>query len=230
MMRTLLLLLAGLHAGSAAAGVAVTSADAGSTAATDAVAKTGSTPPPADLAKARDAFLTQLRTHCGKAYAGRVVTDTPPSADNPFAGKPLIMHIRDCTADTLRIPFHVGDDRSRTWVITRLDGGQLRLKHDHRHKDGSSDAMTLYGGETAGADRDAAPERWRYEFPADAESRALFQRLDKAVSIPNVWALELGGKQFVYELARPGRLFRVEFDLSKPQPLPAAAWGAESRK
>ena len=226
-MRSLFLLLAGLCAGSATAGVTVTSADAGTTAATDAVAKTGSTTPPVDLAKASDAFLAQLRTHCGKAYAGRVVTDTPPSADNPFVGKTLVMHIRDCTADTLRIPFHVGDDRSRTWVITRLDGGQLRLKHDHRHKDGSSDAMTMYGGETAGADRDAAPDRWRYEFPADAESRALFQRLDKAVSIPNVWALELDGKQFVYELARPGRLFRVEFDLGKPQPLPAAAWGTK---
>ncbi|MCQ4164636.1 hypothetical protein [Tahibacter harae] len=228
-MRSLFLLLAGLYAGSAAAGVAVISADAGA-APEPAAAKADSAKPAPDAAAARDAFLAQLRAHCGKAYAGRIVADTPPSADNPFAGKPLVMHLRDCTADTLRIPFHVGDDRSRTWIITRLDGGRLRLKHDHRHEDGSSDAMTPYGGETQAADRDAAADRWRYEFPADAESKALFQKLDRAVSIPNVWALELDGQRFIYELARPGRLFRVEFDLGKPQKLPPAAWGAESRK
>ena len=29
------------------------------------------------------------------------------------------MHVRDCSERELRIPFHVGDDRSRTWVVTR---------------------------------------------------------------------------------------------------------------
>lgn len=226
-MRSLLLLLAGLYAGAAAAGVAVVSADAGTAPDSAAATKADPAKPAPDAAAVRDAFLAQLRAHCGKAYAGRVVTDTPPSADNPFAGKHLVMHVRDCTADVLRIPFHVGDDRSRTWIITRLDGGQLRLKHDHRHEDGSADAMTMYGGETLAADRDTAADRWRYEFPTDAQSKALFQQLDRAVSIANVWALELDGQRFVYELARPGRRFRVEFDLSKPQKVPPAAWGVK---
>ncbi len=30
---------------------------------------------------------------------------------------------------------------------------------------------------------------------------------------------------FAYELTRPGRRFRVEFDLSAPVPVPPAPWG-----
>jgi hypothetical protein len=231
-MRPRLLLLAGVLAGPVAAGVVLTSAsvdgDAATAAATTAAAPSSpsATAPPA---AARAAFLSQLRGHCGKAYAGRIVADTPASADNPFAGKTLVMHVRDCGAEQIRIPFHVGDDRSRTWVITPLEDGQLRLKHDHRHADGSADALTMYGGQTQGKAANSAGS-WRYEFPADAESKAMFQQQDRAVSIPNVWALELDAKRFVYELARPGRLFRAEFDLSKPQKTPPAPWGAPAGK
>ena len=51
-------------------------------------------------------------------------------------GQRLVMHVRDCSADEVRIPFWVGEDHSRTWVVTRTETG-LRLKHDHRHEDGS---------------------------------------------------------------------------------------------
>lgn len=172
------------------------------------------------------AFLGQLSSLCGKAFEGRVVADTPASADDPFAHRRLVMHVRECRAGEVRVPFHVGDDRSRTWVITHDAGQQsLRLKHDHRHADGSSDTLTMYGGDSRAA---AAPAAglWRVEFPADAGSQALFRRLDRAVSVDNVWAIELDKRRFVYELARPNRLFRVEFDLTRPQPLPPAPWGA----
>jgi len=164
--------------------------------------------------------LAPLRALCGRAYAGRVVADTPASADAPFAGKTLVMHVRDCRAGEVRIPFHVGDDRSRTWVVDVLADGRLRLKHDHRHRDGSADALTRYGGEQR-----PAAEAGRWEFPADAESQALFRRLGREVSLGNVWALEVAPQRFVYELARPGRLFRVEFDLSAPVPAPPPPWG-----
>lgn len=174
------------------------------------------------------AFLRQLRSLCGKAFEGRVVADTPASADDPFANRRLVMHVRECSADEVRVPFHVGDDHSRTWVITHDAGLQsLRLKHDHRHADGSSDALTMYGGDSPAAAFPAAAA-WRVEFPADAESQALFRQLDRAVSVDNVWAIELDTRRFVYELARPSRLFRVEFDLTRPQPLPPAPWGAAS--
>jgi hypothetical protein len=95
------------------------------------------------------AFMTAIDRHCGNAYAGRVLVDTPATPDSPFAGKRLVMHVRDCGDDVVRIPFHVGEDHSRTWVFSRVSDG-LRLKHDHRHEDGSPDAVTMYGGDSAG--------------------------------------------------------------------------------
>jgi hypothetical protein len=107
-------------------------------------------------------------------------------------------------------------------VITRTASG-LRLKHDHRHEDGSPDESTMYGGDTA-----QAGTAIRQEFPVDAESVAMFGRLGMTASVTNTWAIEIvPGEQFVYELSRPGgRLFQVEFDLSKPVPAPPAPWGA----
>ena len=168
-----------------------------------------------------DAFFAAVAAHCGKAFAGRVVSTDP--ADKDMAGKPLVMHVRQCSADEIRIPFHVGDDRSRTWVLTRTATG-LRLKHDHRHADGSSDVLTMYGGETA-----APGTAFRQEFPVDAESIALFTRENRAASNSNIWAMEVHAKRFAYELRRPpipgGRFFRVEFDLARPVPAPPPPWG-----
>ena len=177
---------------------------------------------PATAAPADD-FLDALRGHCGKAYAGRIIANLPPPATpDPFEGKPLVMHVRECAEGGLRIPFHVGDDRSRTWVLTRTAGG-LRLKHDHRHEDGSSDAVTMYGGDTA----DGGTAR-RQAFPVDAESIANFKANGLDASLQNTWAIEIEpDRRFVYELSRPsGRLFRVEFDLTRPVETPPAPWGA----
>ncbi|MES2671158.1 MAG: hypothetical protein V4673_12170 [Pseudomonadota bacterium] len=168
-----------------------------------------------------DAFLAALRTHCGQAFAGRVLVDTPASANDAFAGKPLVMHVRECDRNTTRVPFHVGDDHSRTWVLTRTATG-LRLKHDHRHEDGTSDKVTMYGGDTA-----TAGTAQRQAFPVDAESIANFNANGLTASVTNTWAMEIEpGRRFVYELSRPnGRLFQVEFDLTRPVPAPPAPWG-----
>jgi hypothetical protein len=172
-----------------------------------------------------DAFLAAIAAHCGQAFAGRIVADRQAasapaaSAPDPFEGKALVMHVRGCDepARELRIPFHVGDDRSRTWVLARTAGG-LRLKHDHRHADGSPDPVTMYGGDTA-----SAGSAQRQAFPADAE----FRREGLTGSIANTWAMEIEpGTRFLYELSRPdGRLFQVEFDLATPVPVPPAPWG-----
>ena len=174
-------------------------------------------PPP----EPADAFFAQVAGHCGRAYAGRVVVDEPPPENDPFAARALVMHVRECGDDELRIPFHVGEDRSRTWVLSRTAGG-LRLKHDHRHEDGTDDIITWYGGDTAGAGTEK-----RQEFPADEASLALFERENLSASLDNVWAMEIEPERtFVYELARPasGRLFRVEFDLTAPVPAPPPPW------
>lgn len=168
-----------------------------------------------------DAFMGNIARHCWKAYAGKIVANEPADPADPFIGKPLVMHVRECGEGVIRIPFHVGDDHSRTWVLTRTPAG-LRLKHDHRHEDGSSDVLTMYGGDTAAPGTPA-----RQEFPVDAESIALFEKEGRSVSTTNVWAMEIEpGQRFVYELARPGRLFRVEFDLTTPVDEPPAPWGA----
>lgn len=168
-----------------------------------------------------DAFMARLARYCGQAFAGRVVANEPAQPDDPFAGQALVMHVRECSDGELRIPFHVGTDRSRTWVLTRTADG-LRLKHDHRHEDGSEDAVTQYGGDTVNP---GMP--WRQEFPVDDYSVRMFEREGLAASVQNTWALEVTpDARFVYELARPsGRLFRVEFNLSEPVPAPPPPWG-----
>lgn len=172
-----------------------------------------------------EALLAGFRALCGRAFEGRVEVDTPATPDSPFDGKRLVMHVRECTDGVARVPFHVGDDRSRTWVFTRTADG-LRLKHDHRHPDGTPDALTMYGGDTArGAMH--VDGRMRLEFPVDAESIAVFQAEGRTASLTNTWAVEIGQGTFVYELARPnGRLFRVVFDLTRPVTPPPAPWGA----
>ncbi len=179
---------------------------------------------PSVAAAPADRFLAALAAYCGQAFAGRVLVDVPASATpGPFAGKTLVMHVRGCEdpGRELRVPFHVGDDRSRTWVLTRTPAG-LRLKHDHRHPDGSADALSQYGGDSR-----AGSTATRQEFPVDAASIALFRRLGSTASLENTWAMELQpGQQLVYELSRPnGRLFRVAFDLTRPVAPPPAPWG-----
>lgn len=179
------------------------------------------------LPEAADALLAGFARRCGQAYAGVVETDVPETADSPFAGKPLVMHVRECGRDGARVPFHVGDDRSRTWVFTRTANGGLRLKHDHRHADGSPDALTMYGGDAASSSGPGAGGL-RVAFPADAESIAMFRAGGREVSVTNTWAVELSGNRFVYELSRPGgRLFLVVFDLDRPIPAPPPPWDAE---
>ncbi len=168
-----------------------------------------------------DRFMAAIASHCWRSYAGKIVANEPADANDPFADKPLVMHVRECSENEIRIPFHVGDDRSRTWVLTRTAGG-LRLKHDHRHADGSADALTWYGGDSR-----AEGTVERHEFPADDESKALFDREGRSVSNDNVWAIEIEPQQrLVYELARPGRLFRVEFDLTSTVTTPPDPWSS----
>lgn len=167
---------------------------------------------PAGAAEPEQGFFANLRALCGQAFEGRIVANEPkPATTDAFEGQRLVMHVRDCTREEIRIPFAVGEDRSRTWIVTDTPAG-LRLKHDHRHADGTPDAVTMYGGDTMAPGTAA-----RQEFPADAESKALFEREGLAASVDNTWALEIDpGRAFVYELARPKRMFRIEFDLANP--------------
>ncbi|QBX37646.1 hypothetical protein E4M02_00230 [Brevundimonas sp. S30B] len=161
-------------------------------------------------ANPQDAFLARLNALCGQTFEGRVVSDDPADAD--FRSNRLVMQVRDCAADEVGIPFAVGEDRSRRWIITRTEEG-LRLKHDHRDEQGVIHGYHMYGGDTA-TDGTAG----RQEFPVDQESVAQFIAGGAQVSTTNVWAVEVHpGRIFAYELRRPeGRFMRVEFDLTRP--------------
>ena len=182
----------------------------------------------------QSAFWDALSSHCGKAYAGALVSDEELDAD--MRGAEMAMHVRECSESRIAIPFHIRQadgtwDRSRTWLLTRTgaDGsGALRLKHDHRHEDGSSDAVTMYGGDTADEGTEHAQD-----FPVDEESAAMFLREGLDVSVTNVWRVEVdpagtADARYAYQLTREGengRLFRVEFDLTSEIEAPPAPWG-----
>jgi len=180
----------------------------------------------------QDVFFERLNLLCGKAYSGGLVSTDEADAD--MAGKPMVMHVAQCDQNEIRIPFHIGEggdkwNRSRTWIITRIEGG-IRLKHQHRHEDGTLDTVTNYGGDTT----DQGTEE-RQEFPVDEETIISFKANGLDQSVTNIWAVEIsppGQKdaRFAYELRRPeeagGRHFRVEFDLSKPIDTPPPAWGS----
>ncbi|MFZ5843875.1 MAG: hypothetical protein ACOY3E_13370 [Pseudomonadota bacterium] len=144
--------------------------------------------------EAADGFFAALRAQCGARYVGASGFPLDPSHD--FAGKVLIAEIRSCQPDEIRIPFAVGEDRSRTWILRREADG-LSWKHDHRHADGSPDAVTMYGGmATAGG------TALQQAFAADAYTAALLP-----AAATNVWTVTLAadGSTLTYHLARHGQ-------------------------
>lgn len=162
-------------------------------------------------------FWNGIAKLCGNSYSGTLVSTD--AADASMAAQAMVMHVSACSPNEIRIPFHVGDNRSRTWVLSKTSSG-LRLKHEHRHEDGSNDAVSHYGGDTI--DEGSAA---RQEFPADAESISMFRKAGLDASVANIWALETDDTVFAYELKREARFFRVEFDLTRPIATPPPAWG-----
>ena len=167
------------------------------------------------LHPSQELFWKALQQICGNSYEGSVAS--APANDTTFKNKKLLMQVRSCSEDRIRIPFVVGDDLSRTWVFIKNTSGLL-LKHDHRHSDGSSDSITMYGGNTTNSG--TATVQF---FPADQKTTDL---LPPAAG--NVWWVEMvPGKHFTYNLRRMGsdRLFSIRFDLTKPVIAPPAPWG-----
>jgi hypothetical protein len=164
----------------------------------------------------QDAFMARLQAICGQAFEGRLAEGTAP-ADAAFAGQRMVMHVRECEPGEVRIPLHVGEDRSRTWIITRTEDG-IRLKHDHRHEDGTEDEVTQYGGDTRDPGTASAQE-----FHADAFTAELVPP-----ARTNIWRVEVEpGRHFAYSLRREetDRRVRFEFDLTRPTEAPPAPWG-----
>lgn len=160
----------------------------------------------------------RLKSHCGKSFEGSIVN--APAGDD-FHGKRLVMHVLSCSENEILIPFNVGDNMSRTWVL-KFKEGRIELKHDHRHEDGTSDKVTMYGGTTSNS---GLPEL--AVFPADEDTATIIP-----AAANNVWWITLDETAFTYNLRRIGteRFFSVSFDLTKEIEKPEASWGWEDYK
>lgn len=180
---------------------------------TSALALAITTPCYGQTAKAKDeadtqkAFFQNLKKLCGHRFAGE--TQFPPDPNHPLAGKKLVMSVDSCSDRELRIPFLVGEDKSRTWILTLSEKGLL-FKHDHRHPDGTPDKITMYGGWAA-----EGGTAHLQRFPADADTAKLIPE-----ATTNVWTLEIirEKEQFTYYLERNNEpRYRAVFSL-KPLP------------
>lgn len=162
-------------------------------------------------------FWNELKKICGNAYSGTITAGG--ENDTVFGGKDLIMHVRSCEDKRIRIPFFVGDDSSRTWVLT-LQANGILLKHDHRHLDGTPDELTMYGGKTSNSGAS-----FRQFFPADQETADMLP-----AGIGNIWWIDLvPGEYFSYNLRRVNtpRVFSVQFNLKELIVVPGKPWGWE---
>jgi hypothetical protein len=166
-----------------------------------------------------DQFWQQLKQHCGKTYEGTITSGA--TANDGFSGKRLVMHVLSCADGQLLIPFNVGENRSRTWILTK-EKDRIELKHDHRHEDGTNDAVTMYGGTTTNTGLPGIAV-----FPAD---QLTVKTIPAAAT--NVWWITINDTTFTYNLRRIGsdRLFTVTFDITKPIEKPLPSWGWENFK
>ncbi len=159
-------------------------------------------------------FWTNLEKHCEQAYEG-TLTAGGREGDG-FSGKELTMRVIKCTPEQIKIPFFVGDDQSRTWILTKKNG-LVELKHDHRHEDGSDDKVTMYGGTSTNLGTSGMQI-----FPADPHTCTLLP-----YACGNIWWITLDDKTFTYNLRRIGsdRLFTVTFNLEKSIESTRKPWG-----
>ena len=139
-------------------------------------------------------FFEELETLCGSRFVGEMTF--PLEGQDSFKDKILVAEIAECAEKQLKIPFSVGDDKSRTWIVSRIDAG-LRLKHKHLLKDGTVDPVSNYGGDTLEPGTILSQS-----FPADDYTKAL---IPEAAS--NVWTLSLSEDltTLTYHLERHGK-------------------------
>lgn len=163
-----------------------------------------------------DIFWENLTAQCGKAFIGEVL-EAPPGDD--FWNHELVMHVWKCNDNEILIPFFVGNDRSRTWVLTKHDD-RIQLKHDHRHEDGSEDEITQYGGMSSNSGLATLQT-----FPADQHTAELIP-----AAASNIWWIEVVEDQYyTYNLRRLGtdRFFSIRFNFENETEIPERAWGWE---
>jgi len=154
----------------------------------------------------QQAFLKNLASFCGKSFGGR--ENFTLDGRDSWAHKKFVMHVTVCENDRVYIPFHLDEDRSRTWMFIMEEKG-LRFRHDHRHEDGTPEDQTLYGGYA-----DDSGTAFIQSFPWDDYTKEIL-----ADGIERMWRIIIAEdlSTMKYQLHYGGELvFEAEFDLTKP--------------
>ena len=133
-----------------------------------------------------DAFWNALLQQCTHIFTGQ--STFPDTPEDSFYGKNLVANFINCTDTKIHVPFHVGDNKSRTWIFSKLDNGKIQLKHQHLHADGSVDEVSNYGGTSIGGDIEIneLSKTIHVHFPADDFTKQLIPEAST-----NVWTIEL---------------------------------------
>lgn len=158
------------------------------------------------ISETQQAFFDNLAGLCGQSFRGQQIYRSHHGSG--WAHLDMIMHVSLCEDDRIHIPFHVGEDQSRTWMFL-VEDGRLRFRHDHRYPDGTPEEESLYGGYA-----DDSGTAFAQHFPADEYTARLIEG-----GGGNIWTVMIdeGFTTFTYRLERDGeKRLRVDFDLTNP--------------
>ncbi len=129
-------------------------------------------------------FWNSLEQQCGSIYKGK--SSFPDSPEDSFYGKTLVANFSSCTLTEIRVPFEVGENKSRTWIFTKLPNGKIQLKHQHLHDDGRVDEVSNYGGVSSLGQIDQNTKTMHLHFPADEFTKQLIPAASS-----NIWTIEM---------------------------------------
>ncbi len=158
------------------------------------------------ISETQQEFFSNLARLCGQSFAGEQIFRSHHASG--WEDYEMVMHVEVCESDRLLVPFHVGEDTSRTWMFL-VEDGRLRLRHDHRYPDGTPEEESLYGGYA-----DDSGTAFVQHFPADEYTAELIEG-----GGGNVWTIRIDEafSTFTYRLERDGeKRLRVDFDLTNP--------------
>ncbi len=158
------------------------------------------------ISETQQAFFDNLASFCGQTFSGEQIYRSHHSSG--WAGIEMTMHVEVCEDQKILVPFHVGEDQSRTWMFL-VEDGRLRFRHDHRYPDGTPEDETLYGGYA-----NESGTAFVQHFPADEYTAHLIEGGEG-----NIWTVRISEDMttFTYRLERDGeKRLRVDFDLSRP--------------
>lgn len=165
-----------------------------------------------DEPRAQDVFWETLQGLCESAHEGALLR--APAGDTQVDPEArLVVHFWECGDEEIRFPFHIGDDRSRTWVFIRHPD-RLELRHDHRNRDGTEEENTWYGAYTM-------DEGWPH----------LQEFVDERNGVRVGWRVEVHPDyRYVYGTIRDEEWrHHLEFDLTGEVEIPPLPWGHEVR-